>query len=103
MNIIRHGELVLKPIETNIKKWKDEKNYIASHSETGHHHVVMGMCQVFAEQGKNIIMRLKEETKIEHKKTHDKHKPLLVPAGDYELIRKTEYDPFVKIVREVWD
>ena len=100
---IRHGELLLVPVKTKNKKWEKKKDYIASHSETGHHHVVMGMSYVFSEKGKNVIMRIKNDTVIEHKKSHDKHDTKPVLKGDYELIKKTEYDPIMEVVREVWD
>ena len=42
MNIIRHGEVVLKQttLPKNATQLEETKSYIAGHSESGHHHVL---------------------------------------------------------------
>ena len=102
--LIRHGELILKKIEFNEDvKWEKKQDFVASHSETGHHHVIAGSTLVFETEGKNTIVKVTADTTVEHRKNHDRHETLDVPEGTYECIKKVEYDPIMKHVREVQD
>jgi len=99
MKNIRQGELLLIPVKENLTGGKIEKDYVVSHSETGHHHMLMGMVQVF----NNQIIKLDQDTQLEHKKSFDRHETITVPSGYYRVVKKTEYDPFLKVIREVHD
>ena len=101
----RHGELLLMPSkeEFDASKAKEVKNYIASHSETGHHHVVMGMSFVWERQSKETLLKVEKETNLKHEKHIDRHEDHVIPAGVYVIRRKKEYDPVEKIIREVRD
>ncbi len=108
MNIpIIHGENVLLPIES-LPKGKTTKHtsYIIGHSETGHHHVLEATkgqdFDIFVQDGE-IYISSQFESSIVHKKTHDIHETLPVAPGIYKVNRKTEYDPFEQVRREVWD
>ena len=102
--IIRHGELLLIPVlempEGNPSK---VKNYTAAHSETGHNHVLEGDIMVIEREGKDVFIELEEDTDLVHKKSFDNHNTLTVPKGIYRLLKKKEYDPFEKAMRQVWD
>lgn len=101
----RHGEALLVRVDKMPKsKIKRDKNVIISHSETGHHHVLESGIEIdWTEFKKNIFVDVKQDTPLVHKKTHDRHKTIVVTPGIYKVVPKTEYDPFQQIVREVWD
>lgn len=101
---MRHGELLLLPIESaDMSAAEPKRNYIASHSETGHHHVIEGDCMVLEREGQDTLVSISAATEITHKKTHDRHDSLPLEEGIYKLVKKKEYDPFAKAMREVWD
>lgn len=104
---IIHGENALIPI-SKLPKGKTEKHktFIVGHSETGHHHVLE------SEKGTDFDIIIKDgeiyftttgKAKIVHKKSHDIHETVEVTPGTYKVNRKTEYDPFQKALRQVWD
>lgn len=86
-----------KPVETN--------TYIAGHSETGHHHVLESKkpIKVFEPVVGNRAFLLEELGKLFHQKTHDIHETQYLAPGAYKIVHKTEYDPFSKVVRNIWD
>ena len=102
---IRHGEVFLEPVaDVPASTTKKHKNFIVGHSETGHHHVLESDTKYEVITDKDeLYLRLFQPAKLVHKKSFDQHKTLDVPAGTYKVHRKTEYDPFQKVIREVWD
>ena len=103
---IRHGEVFLLPVD-KAPKGKSEKHtsFIVGHSETGHHHVLESKTEFeVSEIDKAFLyITLFDTGTLVHQKTVNRHNNLTVPAGTYKVIRKSEYDPFEKIMREVWD
>lgn len=103
-----HGENILVPIDNLPKgaKLKAYKSYIVGHSETGHHHVLEAVkgqeFDIFVD-GEDIYISSKFEANLVHKKTHEIHKTLVVDPGTYKVNHKTEYDPFLKVRRSVFD
>lgn len=103
---LRHGEILLHPIKT-LKKGKESlhKSFIVGHSETGHHHVLESKQEfkVIERGTDSVLLELWGEAALVHKKQVDKHNTLKVAPGRYEVIYKTEYDPFSKLIRRVED
>lgn len=105
---IRHGEVLLYPVH-KAPKGKTTKHdlLIVGHSETGHHHVLQSNKFEVTIDKENLYLRLFEPGKLVHQKDVNRHHDLEVPAlpkgWRYRVIRKTEYDPFQKVKREVWD
>lgn len=104
---IQHGEAMLFPVEDAPKAdTKEVTSTIIAHSKTGHHHVVESSVS-FEVQGdidtEDLYLRLFEPAKLVHKKTTQKHKTLDIPAGLWKVIHKTEYNPFLGLVRKVKD
>lgn len=100
-----HGENGFKPVAKLPKGKKATYNsFIAGHSETGHHHVLE--CEepftVVESEGKTFV-ELIREAKVVHQKSFDIHETKVLQPGVYEISHKTEYDPFAKVVRQVWD
>lgn len=104
---IIHGENALIPIkEMPAGKTSKHTSFIVGHSESGHNHVLEADktkdFDIMIENGE-IYITNKFEASLVHKKTHDIHETVVVQPGIYKVNRKTEYDPFNKIVRNVFD
>lgn len=100
---IRHGEALLKPVNKKVNG-EAHTSYVIAHSESGHNHVLQSKKPFkVSESDKQFLIELFEPATLTHLKTYDRHKDLTIPAGTYEIIHKKEYDPFEKIMREVWD
>ena len=98
---IRHGEVILMPVDKSVKG-KKVKKFVVAHSETGHHHVIESDT-LFTVDDKNFLIELFGDAAIVHKKTFDAHKTLPLKEGTYERYEAVEYDPFSKITRRVVD
>lgn len=106
MKPIRHGEIMLVPVETIPQGTVTEHtNFIIGHSETGHHHVLESKVkfQVTEDEKNELYLRLFEPAKLVHKKATDKHRTLTIPAGIYKRFMDTEYSPFDGIIHRVKD
>lgn len=100
---IRHGEVMLVPIDRGFRG-KQVTSYIVGHSETGHHHVLESKKPFkISETDKRFVIELFEPAKLVHKKTVDAHKTLTVPKGKYQVVHKTEYNPWTKTIQRVFD
>lgn len=104
---ILHGENALIPIEEMPEgETKSYTKYIVGHSETGHHHLlesVKGKEFDILIRGDDIFISTRFEASVVHQKTQDIHETVIVEPGIYKVNRKTEYDPFQKILRAVYD
>ena len=111
--IIRHGEVILKPINILPKKAQiNNQDYkiIIAHSETGHHHILevenkvgMSKIKVYTWNGKTYL-EVPEIAELWHQKTgknvHTAHK---VIPGVYEINIKKEFDYFSGLLKQVRD
>lgn len=92
---IRHGEIMLLPM-AEVPPGQSERvtSCIVGHSESGHHHVLESdeaFEQIVAANG-DLFVNLLAGTPLRHRKTHQQHRELVVPAGAWRVIRKTEFD-----------
>jgi hypothetical protein len=98
---IRHGEILLLPVDAAPNGTVNRvSECIVGHSETGHHHVLESdsvFAQIVAANG-DLFVDLTAATPLRHRKTHQQHRELTVPAGVWKVIRKTEFD--VRAMRE---
>ncbi len=103
---VRHGEVILLPTkQTAPQSAKKVKSVIVGHSETGHHHVLEAPNIItWTDKATNeLFVAIKSTGKLVHKKTVNRHHDVTLKPGTYKTIRKNEYDPFTKVMREVWD
>lgn len=103
MKSIRHGELWLRPVKNNIddKATKKVDNYIVSHSETGHHHVLESANVL--EEGQEVYVSLDKDTKLKHEKSFNRHKDLEVGKGIYRVVKKRQVNLWADAIQEVRD
>lgn len=103
--IYRHGDLSLHPIEkVEGELVKHNGSFVLAEGETtGHKHVIsvpqLEDMEIYRTTDGGMIMRLKREATI----SHEEHKIIKVPAGDYKLYNEREMDWFSLSVRRVID
>lgn len=92
---IRHGEVLLLPVAAAPSGTAERvTSCIVGHSESGHHHVLDGereFAQIVAANG-DLFVDLDVPTRLSHRKEHEQHRELQVPAGAWRVVRKTEFD-----------
>lgn len=102
---IRHGEVLLLPV-TELPETVTEvfsgKNYVVAHSETGHDHVAVGDVRVF-QSGNDFFLEAVRKSRIEHRKTFEKHETKTIFKGLYKITIKQAYDYFAKRMANVQD
>lgn len=113
MNIVRHGEVILKPISKlpkDAKLNREDKSIVVAHSETGHHHILqlkekVDMSKIRVYTWKNdTYIEVPEISELWHQKTgKDVHTPHQIEPSVYKLITKKEFDYFAGAIRNVRD
>ena len=106
---IRHGEVLLLPVDSipsDAVPEKAESEIIVAKSESHHHHVAVatGVGLQRFNQGESQFLRVSAKSNIEHRKTGtDAHKTLRLFKGDYQILKKKEFDYTTNLMREVLD
>ena len=105
--IVRHGEVLLKPSELpqDAKLVKETNKYIVAHSETGHHHVLESIdnYEVFTSNGDTYIKLGTVGTLFHEKSGKDVHTPHKIQPSVYKVVIKQAYDYFTKRMQNVRD
>lgn len=105
---VRHGEVILKPINELPKGAnlvKSIKKYIVAHSETGHHHVLESLkpFKVFSWNGETYL-EVPELAKLWHQKSgKDTHAPHKITSSFYKVVIKKSFNYFSKAMENVRD
>lgn len=106
--IVRHGELVMKPVDSlpkGAKLEKEVKNFIVAHSETGHHHVLESLKEfkVYSWNGETYI-EVPEMATLFHEKTgKDVHTPHKIVPNIYKINIKKSFNYFSRALERVRD
>jgi len=97
MNIYRHGDLLLVEVETIPEKLKEKKDGVLLEGEaTGHYHRISGAIvkpipKEPTSENDYLLGYLKVDKQAEI--THEEHKTIVLPAGNYKYLAQREYDP----------
>lgn len=95
-------DVEMKPFEE-----RNNKGFIISHSESGHHHILGGdvdvMEQVRVPQGARILYAIVKEPTTLFQDAAVPHEPIHLSPGTYRLGIKREHDPFADQARRVAD
>lgn len=78
---------------------KLEKPILAEGEVTGHAHVLEVGVEVFETEQKTRQFKLDVDTNL----SHEEHKTITLPPGEFESDRVLEYDPFQEEARKVQD
>jgi len=96
---IRHGDLILKRIDSIPKEaTKTDNMTLALGEATGHDHTLQGNCQVYEQSGTKFV-KAEEKTVL----THQEHNTVKIDNGLYRVDVEQEFDPFEKIIQKVRD
>ena len=86
---------------------KNDKGFIISHSEQGHHHILCGDVdvkeRVTTPSGARILQAIVKEPTELFQDAAVPHDPVALEPGLYEFRIKREYDPFTEQARRVAD
>lgn len=89
----RHGDVILipKPLPENAKEKKFEGDVTLAYGEvTGHsHRISEGVAGVFEFDDKAYLKIQSELATL----SHEEHKALQIPQGEYEIIIQKDYTP----------
>ncbi len=109
--IVRHGEVILKPISElpkGVVQETEVQEYVVAHSETGHHHVLQVVDRgepmtVFVKDGTRYIW-VKGLSELFHQKTGEYvHAPHKIAPAIYEVVIKKSFNYFSKMLERVRD
>ena len=106
MKIYRHGDVLFQEVEkieevNNPRTTDDEKNGIVQRGEsTGHAHVIEDMTgvEIFS-SWRDRFLKAEQAFTIRH----EEHKPLTLPAGNYQIRIAREFDYLKQAARMVVD
>lgn len=105
MNILRHGDVTLQTYNGKIEGQEVKHNglfKLALGETTGHSHKLtvpkVSDMEIY-ETAFGRIIRLKTDGTL----THEEHKTITIPAGDYIQKQEREMDWFQKTIRKVLD
>ncbi len=96
----QHGDVIIAEIEAEKVCGEVQPHLILEEGEvTGHmHRVTSGEAQLLVDGGRKFL-RARTTVVV----SHEEHKPITLPPGQYEITRVKEYDPFEDVVRNVGD
>lgn len=111
--IIRHGELILKPVDkipSGAKLEETTHKKIVAWSETHHHHILevkdkvdMSKIKVYSWNGETYL-EVPEIANLWHQKSGSNvHTPHKIMPSVYKVVIKKEFDYFQGILRAVRD
>lgn len=102
--LYQQGDVLIetvKSIPSNVKKAKkvNGKYVLAEGEATGHAHVVADKGVTLYGEFGNMFLSAKKQFTV----THEEHKAIKVPTGDYKIRQVREYDHFEEEAKVVKD
>ena len=107
---IRHGEVILNPIQklpSDAKLNNESNKIVVAHSETGHHHILqtldMSKIKVYTLKG-DTYLEVPQIAELWHQKTgKDVHTTHKVQPSVYKVNIKKQFDYFTGALQRVRD
>lgn len=102
---IQQGDIIFVKIEGKIpaegkRRERTERGFVIAEGEASNHfHVVKDADVLLVEKDGQLFIGCEGDVIV----THEEHKPVTLPAGDYEVRRVQEYDHFAEEARSVED
>ena len=95
----QQGDVILEKVE-EVKGKKLNHLILAKGEATGHSHCITeGKAELFEDDDGYYLRVLDDIAKL----THQEHKPVAIPKGNYLVRKVREYDHFLEEAREVRD
>lgn len=87
----RHGDVLIVPCDAKEVKGKEDKELTLAEGEvTGHaHRITSGQAKLFRFDDKMYLKVLSKIALL----THEEHRALELPQGDYEIKIQRDYEP----------
>jgi len=91
MKKFRHGDVILKEVAKIPKEATKVKGLILAEGEaSGHYHQIKDTsAAVQLQKAEKKYLRVNKVATL----THEEHKPIEIPVGNYEIIIQKEYEP----------
>lgn len=87
MKTFRQGDILLQEVLEIPKGFKKSKDTVLLYGEsTGHKHSLQGG-DVYRDMNNAMFLNIKDKALL----VHEEHKPLVLSAGKYAVIRQREY------------
>jgi len=102
MNIYRHGDLLIRQVDSLPKVKSLKTNILAEGEFTGHKHALLTMEREpidILSDGNMAYISIKDKAMI----THQEHRTIEIEPGDYVIVHEREFDPFSEKIRQVRD
>lgn len=97
--MLQQGDVILAKVK-EIKGKKLNHLILAKGEVTGHHHrITTGEAELYEDNGTLYLRVLSDTAEL----THEEHKTLTLPKGDFIVKRIREYDHFDEEARQVRD
>lgn len=93
----RHGDLLIEKANVPEGSKKRKSSIILDGEVTGHAHRLNN--GIIFENGELVYLRVVDKATV----THEEHKTIELPAGDYQVIRQREYRPYDRTIEFVRD
>jgi quercetin dioxygenase-like cupin family protein len=94
----RQGDLLIEAAEIPEGAKALATRVLAEGEITGHAHVAQGDVTLYEIDGM-IYIHVEGKATIKH----EEHAAIVLPTGDYRVIRQREYNPYERVAREVAD
>jgi len=95
----QQGDVLIKKTNS-VKGKKLDHLTLAKGEATGHHHTITkGTAELYEKKGTLYLKVLSDEAEL----THQEHKKINLPRGEYEINIVREYDHFAEEARKVLD
>lgn len=95
----QQGDVLIKKVKA-VKGKKLNHLTLAEGEATGHHHTITkGDAELYEHEGTLFVKAKSDEVEL----THQEHKTVTLPKGDYEIGIVKEYDHFAEEARRVAD
>ena len=86
----RQGDVILVKGEIPKNAVKQDHLILAKGEVTGHQHqITEGNAMLYEKEG-TLFLHVESETAV---LTHEEHKPIVLPQGDYQILIQREYIP----------
>ena len=95
----QQGDVLIRKT-SRVKGRKLDHLTLAEGEATGHHHTItMGDAELYEEKGTLYLKVLSDEAAL----THQEHKKITLPMGEYKIDIVKEYDHFAEAARRAAD
>ena len=95
----QQGDVLIKKVSA-VKGEKVKGLTLAKGEATGHHHTITeGDAEMYKHEGTLFLKVNSEKATI----THQEHKPIVLPEGEYQVVIVQEYNHFTEEAKNVAD